>query len=140
MVKARKTSTKTKGQASFIDEFIGAQLHKARQFRNLTQEAFAKKMKVSFQQIQKYEKGEDRVSAARLYEAAQILDVELDYFFDGYEGYKQKKKSPASALLSETTEEILPLVRKILAIPNDEKRGIVIESCERIVKIFSRSP
>ena len=49
----------------------------------MSQEALGEKLSLTFQQIQKYEKGTNRVSASRLYELAQALDVPVQYFFDG---------------------------------------------------------
>jgi transcriptional regulator with XRE-family HTH domain len=52
----------------------------------ISQESLGERLSVTFQQIQKYEKGTNRVSASRLYEMAQIFDVPIDYFFDGLTG------------------------------------------------------
>ena len=49
----------------------------------MSQEALGEKLSLTFQQIQKYEKGTNRVSASRLYELAQVLDVPVQFFFDG---------------------------------------------------------
>lgn len=49
----------------------------------ISQESLGERLSVTFQQIQKYEKGTNRVSASRLYEMAQIFDVPIHYFYDG---------------------------------------------------------
>ena len=51
----------------------------------MSQEALGEKVGLSFQQIQKYEKGANRISASRLFELTRILEVEISYFFEGYE-------------------------------------------------------
>lgn len=48
----------------------------------MTQEKLAEKMELTFQQIQKYEKATNRISASRLFELSQILDVSVQFFFD----------------------------------------------------------
>jgi len=63
--------------ASAIDKFIGAQIRVRRSAVGLSQEALAEAIGVTFQQIQKYEKGVNRVSAATLLRIAQALEVEV---------------------------------------------------------------
>ena len=55
---------------SELDTYIGARLHMRRLMLGMSQEALGEKLSVTFQQIQKYEKGTNRVSASRLYELA----------------------------------------------------------------------
>lgn len=66
-----------------IDIFVGIKLRSLRHERNLSQEGLGQKLGVSFQQIQKYERGTNRISASRLYYAAQALGVRPEYFFEG---------------------------------------------------------
>ena len=68
---------------SELDTYIGARLRMRRLMLGMSQEALGEKLSLTFQQIQKYEKGTNRVSASRLYELAQALDVPVRYFFDG---------------------------------------------------------
>jgi transcriptional regulator with XRE-family HTH domain len=69
-------------KANDRDAYIGLKLKARRLVRNLTQEQLAEKLSITFQQIQKYEKGTNRVSASRLFEVAEVLAVPLNYFFD----------------------------------------------------------
>ena len=68
---------------SELDSYIGARLRMRRLMLGMSEEALGEKLSLTFQQIQKYEKGTNRVSASRLYELAQALDVPVQYFFDG---------------------------------------------------------
>ena len=68
---------------SELDSYIGARLRMRRLMLGMSQEALGEKLSLTFQQIQKYEKGTNRVSASRLYELAQALDVPVQCFFDG---------------------------------------------------------
>ena len=68
-----------------IDSFVAQKIRTARLMRGLTQSALADHIGCSFQQLQKYEAGQNRVSASRLYEISQALDVAPAYFFDGIE-------------------------------------------------------
>ena len=66
-----------------IDLHIGRRLRSRRKLLGLTQERLAAACDVRFQQIQKYECGANRMSAARLWRLARFLDVPMSYFFDG---------------------------------------------------------
>ena len=68
---------KTKGQADETDIKIGRNIRTARQLRNWTQERLAEAIDVTFQQVQKYEKGMNRVSGSRLLTLANVLEVPL---------------------------------------------------------------
>jgi len=66
-----------------VDVHVGRKLKQIRTLRRLSQTDVARQLNLSFQQIQKYEIGSNRVAASRLFELAQILDVPPSYFFDG---------------------------------------------------------
>jgi transcriptional regulator with XRE-family HTH domain len=66
-----------------VDKYVGSRLKMRRRKLGISQGALAKKLNLSFQQIQKYEKGSNRLGASRLQQLCQILDVEISYFFDG---------------------------------------------------------
>jgi transcriptional regulator with XRE-family HTH domain len=74
---------KTRGHATDIDAHVGERLRKMREERGLSQEALGQKVDVSFQQIQKYERGANRVGASRLFEFSQVLQVPVEEFFNG---------------------------------------------------------
>lgn len=71
--------------ATRVDEFVGERIRARRTELGLTQEELAGALRISYQQVQKYETGANRVSAGRLFEIAQRLQVEMAYFFDGLE-------------------------------------------------------
>jgi transcriptional regulator with XRE-family HTH domain len=68
-----------------IDEHLGRRLRRRRRLLGLTQQQLATTCGVRFQQIQKYECAANRMSAARLWQLAQALDVPVSYFFEGLE-------------------------------------------------------
>jgi transcriptional regulator with XRE-family HTH domain len=73
-----------------VDVHVGQTIRNTRRARALTQQTLAAQVGVKFQQIQKYETGANRVSASRLWEIAQVLDVPVSHFFDGYEASAAK--------------------------------------------------
>ncbi len=71
---------------------IGKNLRKLRESRGLTQKSLADALGITFQQVQKYEKGRSSIPAARLYAMSQILDASFDKFFIGIS--KQRMAAP----------------------------------------------
>jgi transcriptional regulator with XRE-family HTH domain len=71
---------------SSVDKHISRRILERRESLNLTQPDLAERAGVSFQQFQKYENGENRVPAGRLYEIARALKIGVAYFFPGGEG------------------------------------------------------
>jgi transcriptional regulator with XRE-family HTH domain len=80
----RKSSGRmaSKGFPNPIDVHVGARVRLRRTLLGMSQESLAEAIGLTFQQVQKYEKGVNRVSSSRLFDLAQILDVQLSYFFD----------------------------------------------------------
>lgn len=69
--------------AGEIDAHIGARLRRRRWLLGLTQTKLGDRVGIKFQQIQKYETGQNRVSASRLWELARALEAPVSYFYDG---------------------------------------------------------
>ena len=67
-----------------IDSYVGSQVRMRRQLLGLSQERLADQIGVTFQQVQKYEKGINRVSASRLFEISQVLGASINFFYDEY--------------------------------------------------------
>jgi len=68
-----------------IDIYVGDRLRSRRKALDLSQQQLGTKVGVTFQQIQKYERGTNRIGASRLFKIANELDVEPQYFFDRVE-------------------------------------------------------
>ncbi|HOO50159.1 MAG TPA: helix-turn-helix transcriptional regulator [Alphaproteobacteria bacterium] len=67
-----------------VDVFVGQKLRSRRNLIGITQENLAEAAGITFQQVQKYEKGRNRLSASRLFQFSRVLDVPVSYFFDGF--------------------------------------------------------
>jgi transcriptional regulator with XRE-family HTH domain len=68
-----------------IDVHVGKRLRGRRTMLGLSQEALASKLSISFQQLQKYERGANAMNARRLYQLSQLLGTSVAYFFEGLE-------------------------------------------------------
>ena len=74
--------------STLLNEHLGKKLRLRRTSLGLTQTQVAKAINVTFQQIQKYEKGTNGVSSARLLQLANFLKVPIKYFFEDYQDFK----------------------------------------------------
>ena len=70
------------GRPNPVDVHVGARLRRRRTLLGMNQTNLGDALGVSFQQVQKYENGANRISASRLFDLSQILDVSIEYFFD----------------------------------------------------------
>jgi transcriptional regulator with XRE-family HTH domain len=66
-----------------VDAYVGGRIRERRTEMGLTQENLATALQISYQQVQKYEAGTNRVSAGRLFEIARKLEVDVAYFYEG---------------------------------------------------------
>ena len=75
-----------KKQASPIDVQVGTRVRLRRMLIGMSQEKLGEMLGLTFQQVQKYEKGVNRIGAGRLFQVAHILVVPIDYFYEGVNG------------------------------------------------------
>src|SRR6185295_16565718 len=78
-----------------IDLHLGKRLRRRRRLLGLTQQQLAGACGVRFQQIQKYECGANRISAARLWQLSEALEVPVGYFYDGLSEAAQQREATA---------------------------------------------
>ena len=113
-----------------VDVHVGKRIRHRRWMVGMTQQQLGEAVGIKFQQIQKYETGMNRISASRLWDIAQALDVSISFFFEGFEGAEegQEVAAPASSeaqrgdLLAD--KEALELVRSYYAIPETQRRRL----------------
>lgn len=72
----------SKGKADYIDSHVGKRLKRRRILLGMSQQDLGDAVKVSIQQIQKYEKATNRIASGKLFSLAQLLQVPVTYFFD----------------------------------------------------------
>lgn len=109
-----------------VDVHVGKRVRHRRWMMGMTQQQLAEKVGIKFQQIQKYETGMNRVSASRLWDISDALDVPVSFFFEGLsEGQSEAHLGgdgvPADILAD---KEALELVRSYYAIPENQRRRL----------------
>jgi transcriptional regulator with XRE-family HTH domain len=82
----RCVDTVPKKQANPIDGQVGNRVRLRRMLIGMSQERLGELLGLTFQQVQKYEKGVNRIGAGRLFEVSRILGVPIDYFYEGVSG------------------------------------------------------
>jgi transcriptional regulator with XRE-family HTH domain len=120
-----KTSNKS---ASKMDKLVGRNIRVHRLVRGLTQEGLGEKLGVTFQQIQKYEKGTNRVGSGRLYQIAALLEVPVTAFFEGGETAAVQRNSSPFDLLADPVS--LRLVQAFSEIEDHKTRRAVLALVE----------
>ena len=82
MAKSKPRFGRGTGNPSPVDVHVGARVRQRRVLLGMTQTKLGEAFGMSFQQVQKYERGTNRISASRLYDLSRVLDVSIEYFFD----------------------------------------------------------
>lgn len=80
---AKQPQSISKKQPNPIDRHVGARVRMRRMMLGMSQEKLGKAIGLTFQQVQKYEKGTNRIGSSRLVQIGSILQVQVEFFFDG---------------------------------------------------------
>ncbi len=125
-------SLRPRGEPDPVDIHVGARVRTRRILLGKSQEIVAGRLGVSFQQLQKYESGANRVSASRLFDLAHILMVPIAYFFEGMSGElalpdapPPQANAPANSVMSDRMT--LDLVRDFYRIGSPHQQRCVLE-------------
>ena len=115
-----------------IDKEIGSRVRMRRVSIGMSQEKLGDMLGLTFQQVQKYEKGTNRISVGRLVDIAKILGVDIHFFFNGIksgkaeEGFAEEEAPPyVSDVMS--TPEGLQLIRTFTGIKNAKVRRSIVQ-------------
>lgn len=107
-----------------VDVHVGKRVRHRRWLVGMTQQQLAEKVGIKFQQIQKYETGANRISASRLWDISEAMDVPVAFFFEGLDDSAQTNADaqvPADLL---GDKEALDLIRSYYAIPENQRRRL----------------
>jgi transcriptional regulator with XRE-family HTH domain len=104
--------------AQGLEKHIGERIRFRRSELGLTQDKLADMAGVSFQQIQKYETGQNAMRITSLYRLARILLVDVSFFFEGFKDYSLRDASEDATLIGGRSKEMMSLMRNFQKIPN----------------------
>jgi transcriptional regulator with XRE-family HTH domain len=110
-----------------VDVHVGKRIRQRRWLIGMTQQQLAEQVGIKFQQIQKYETGANRVSASRLWDIADSLDVPVTFFFDGLTQEKTSADEASAPGIPEDIamdKEAMDLVRSYYSIPENQRRRL----------------
>ena len=106
-----------------VDVHVGKRIRHRRWLVGMTQQQLAQHVGIKFQQIQKYETGANRVSASRLWDISETLEVPISFFFEGLEREQAQQSATDSVppdLMGD--KEALELIRSNYSIPENQRR------------------
>ena len=137
MANSKPRSGRGTGRPHTVDVHVGIRVRQRRVLLGMTQTDLADTMGLTFQQVQKYENGMNRISASRLYGLSQVFDVPVEYFFGDMpsevagispaKGRGEAKTLPSYEPDPMTTRETLELVRAYYKIEDANVRRQVYE-------------
>ena len=121
-----------------MDVHVGSRIRMRRMMLDMSQEKLAIPLKITWQQLQKNEKGQNRIGASRLHQISRILQVPVSFFFEGATGAKDDLGVHKGALdpsyVTEflATSDGLSLAKSFAAIKNQKLRRKIVELAEQI--------
>jgi transcriptional regulator with XRE-family HTH domain len=120
-----------------IDKHVGARVRTRRMMLKMSQTALGQTLGVTFQQVQKYEKGVNRIGAGRLQEIAGILQVPIGYFFEGApipSSHAGRRKEATPDYVSEflTTTDGLALTKAFMQIKQPKLRRLLVHLAQEL--------
>jgi transcriptional regulator with XRE-family HTH domain len=123
---------------NYIDVHVGSRIRMRRQLINMSQERLGELLDITFQQVQKYEKGANRISASRLFYTAKTLGVPVQFFFEGLPGMEHdmglKETTQADDFTSALmTTEGIQLAKTFREADTSTKRKLIVSLAKLIV-------
>ena len=123
-----------------IDKHVGSRVRMRRMMLGMSQEKLGDALGLTFQQVQKYEKGTNRIGASRLQQIAHILQVPVSFFFEGaphapggpITGGMSEAPSPAYVSDFLATSDGLSLTKSFMRIKNSKLRRRIVDLVEQI--------
>jgi len=121
-----------------IDKHVGSRVRMRRMMLGMSQEKLGDALGLTFQQVQKYEKGSNRIGASRLQQMSHILQVPVAFFFEGAPLMPGETsglgEAPSPAYVTEflATTDGLTLVKAFMRIPNSRLRRRIVELVEEM--------
>ena len=114
-----------------VDIYVGQRLRLRRSMLGMSQEQLGNATGITFQQVQKYERGINRMGASRLYDFSKILSTPISYFFEGFSDSNKmavaESGAPAYEVEAMTGKDTMALVRAFSEIKSPKVRRQVLQ-------------
>lgn len=143
--RARPQPLRSPKSPSPIDRHVGLRVRMRRLMLDMSQTELGNALGLTFQQIQKYEKGANRIGASRLQQIAQVLQVPVTFFFDGAPNApapsgQATQVSPSTAYVSEfvASSEGLALIKAFGQLKDAKLRRLLVHLVEQLVRDHER--
>ena len=126
-----------------IDKHVGSRVRMRRMMLGMSQEKLGDALDLTFQQVQKYEKGTNRIGASRLQHISQILQVPVSFFFEGaphMPGHFGMGEAVSPAYVSDflATSDGLSLTKSFIKIKSSKLRRRIVELVEQMAESQTR--
>jgi transcriptional regulator with XRE-family HTH domain len=122
-----------------VDKHVGSRVRMRRMMLSMSQEKLGKALGLTFQQVQKYEKGTNRVGASRLQQISQILQVPPAFFFEGAPSapgllVRAGAEAPSPVYVDDflSTSDGLALTKAFMRVANSKVRRLIVNLVEEI--------
>ena len=130
----------TKKAPNPIDRHVGSRVRMRRMMLGMSQEKLGDALGLTFQQVQKYEKGTNRIGASRLQQIAHILQVPVSFLFEGAPhsaGHGGMNEAPSPAYVADflATSDGLSLTKAFMRIKSSKLRRRIVDLVEQIAGI-----
>ncbi len=130
----------TKKAPNPIDKHVGSRVRMRRMMLGMSQEKLGDALALTFQQVQKYEKGTNRIGASRLQQISQILQVPVAFFFEGAPHLSEGvvtdslQTAPSPSYVSDflATSDGLSLTKAFMRIPDPKLRRRIVDLVQQI--------
>lgn len=135
MAGSRSESLPNQRSANSVDGHVGSRVRLRRLELGLSQERLADQLGITFQQVQKYERGTNRIGASRLHQIALVLQVPISYFFEGAAEPAQVRSGDASPLAQALSDPAtVRLVRAFASIADPHLKQKAVGIIEAIAE------
>src|SRR6187549_3051853 len=138
MARAQASVRTSRKSGAPVDSYVGGRVRMRRKMMGMSQQGLGEALGITFQQIQKYEKGTNRIGASRLQHISEILKVPVSFFFEGVSGGKQSEdgssKAPVADYVSDflSSSDGLALTKAFTNIKDSKLRRRVVDLVEEI--------
>ena len=143
--KNRSTPTRARGRAEAVDVHVGNRVRLRRMTLGMSQKKLGEALGLTFQQVQKYERGANRIGASRLHRISEVLDVPVNYFFEDISPFYAQKRGKTGLFEAQAEYDYDPmqkretqeLVRFYFKITDPKVRRRVFELTKQLGRSFA---